>query len=329
MAAPEPTQIGRYEVVSRLGQGGMGSLYLAKDPKIGRLVAIKLVRQEFDSPDARQRFAREAQSAGTLRHPSIVTIFDVDEHDGLPFIAMEYIDGETLGEIVKRKALLPIAKRIQWVEDLCSGLSYAHRQGVIHRDIKPANLMIDTEGALKILDFGLARRDASKFTQSHVIIGTPNYMSPEQIRGQHLDIRSDIFAVGALFYEVLTYKEAFPGAVHQTMHKILHEEPEPLSELMPDLDPQVERILARAIVKDRDGRYPDLSMMKNELAEARQRIETAASSGGAADAQTMPIGKDARFHAPTQTQRVSPPGGTGSSPGSRTGSSHASKRFQP
>ena len=329
MASPEPTQIGRYEVVSRLGQGGMGSLYLAKDPKIGRLVAIKLVRQEFDSPDARTRFAREAQSAGTLRHPNIVTIFDVDEHEGLPFIAMEYIDGETLGEIVKRKALLPIAKRIQWVEDLCSGLSYAHRQGVIHRDIKPANLMIDTEGALKILDFGLARRDASKFTQSHVIIGTPNYMSPEQIRGQNLDIRSDIFAVGALFYEVLTYKEAFPGAVHQTMHKILHEEPEPLEDLVPGIDPQISRILARAIMKDRDGRYPDLSMMKNELAEARQRIETAALTG-AADAATMPIGKDARFQMPAATQRITPPGGSsaGSSPGSRPGSSRASKRYQ-
>ena len=329
MASPEPTQIGRYEVVSRLGQGGMGSLYLAKDPKIGRLVAIKLVRQEFDSPDARTRFAREAQSAGTLRHPNIVTIFDVDEHEGLPFIAMEYIDGETLAEIVKRKALLPVAKRIQWVEDLCSGLSYAHRQGVIHRDIKPANLMIDTEGALKILDFGLARRDASKFTQSHVIIGTPNYMSPEQIRGQNLDIRSDIFAVGALFYEVLTYKEAFPGAVHQTMHKILHEEPEPLEELLPGIDPQVSKILARAIVKDRDGRYPDLSLMKNELAEARQRIEAAALSG-AADAATMPFGKDARFQTPTQTQRISPPGGTaaGSSHGSKPGSSRASKRYQ-
>ena len=322
MATPDPTQIGRYEVVSRLGQGGMGSLYLAKDPKIGRLVAIKLVRQEFDSPDARQRFAREAQSAGTLRHPNIVTIFDVDEHEGLPFIAMEYIDGETLGEIVKRKALLPIPKRIQWVEDLCSGLAYAYRQGVIHRDIKPANLMVDTEGTLKILDFGLARRDASKFTQSHVIIGTPNYMSPEQIRGQNLDTRSDIFAVGALLYEVLTYREAFPGAVHQTMHKILHEEPEPLDTYIPDADPQLAKILARAIVKDRDGRYPDLSAMKNDLAEARQRMESAS-----VDATTLPLSREARFDAPT-----SPMPGRGTAPasshGSKPGSSRASKRFQ-
>lgn len=323
MATPEPTVIGRYEVVSRLGQGGMGSLYLAKDPRIGRLVAIKLVRQDFDSPDARQRFAREAQSAGTLRHPNIVTIFDVDEHEGMPFIAMEYIDGETLGEIVKRKALLPIAKRIQWVEDLCSGLAYAHRQGVIHRDIKPANLMVDTEGALKILDFGLARRDASTFTQSHVIIGTPNYMSPEQIRGTNLDTRSDIFLVGALMYELLAYKEAFPGAVHQTMHKILHEEPEPLENFVPDLDPAIPRILARAIVKDRDGRYPDLSAMKADLAKVRSRLESTT-----VDAATMPLGRDARFNLPTSPMPNRPGTGPISSPGSRSGSSEASKRFQ-
>jgi serine/threonine protein kinase len=323
VAAPEqPTAIGRYEVVSRLGQGGMGSLYLAKDPKIGRLVAIKLVRQEFDSPEARQRFAREAQSAGTLRHPNIVTIFDVDEHDGLPFIAMEYIDGETLGEIVKRKALLPIARRIQWVEDLCNGLAYAHRQGVIHRDIKPANLMVDTEGSLKILDFGLARRDASKFTQSHVIIGTPNYMSPEQIRGQNLDTRSDIFSVGALFYEVLAYKEAFPGAVHQTMHKILHEEPEPLDGILPGLDPGIQKILSRAMQKDRDARYADLTAMKADLTEVRLRLENVAT-----DATTLPLGRDARFGAGPGT---TPARGTTplSTPGSRTGSSQASKRFQ-
>ena len=301
----------------------MGSLYLAKDPRIGRLVAIKLVRQDFDSPDARQRFAREAQSAGTLRHPNIVTIFDVDEHEGMPFIAMEYIDGETLGEIVKRKALLPIAKRIQWVEDLCSGLAYAHRQGVIHRDIKPANLMVDTEGALKILDFGLARRDASTFTQSHVIIGTPNYMSPEQIRGTNLDTRSDIFLVGALMYELLAYKEAFPGAVHQTMHKILHEEPEPLENFVPDLDPAIPRILARAIVKDRDGRYPDLSAMKADLAKVRSRLESTT-----VDAATMPLGRDARFNLPTSPMPNRPGTGPISSHGSRSGSSEASKRFQ-
>jgi serine/threonine protein kinase len=194
---------------------------------------IKVVRQDFDSPEARQRFACEAQSAGTLRHPNIVTIFDVDDFQGLPFIAMEYVDGETLSEIVRRKAPFPIAKRLEWIEELCAGLAYAHRQGVVHRDIKPANLMLDNEGSLKILDFGLARREAPKFMQSQTVIGTPNYMSPEQIRAGDVGPSSDIFAVGCVLYEVLPFVEAFPGKVHQAMHKILSEEPAPIADWRP------------------------------------------------------------------------------------------------
>jgi serine/threonine protein kinase len=264
-----PSSIGRYEVVSRLGQGGMGSLFLAKDPKIGRLIAIKLVRQEFDSPGARQRFAREAQSAGTLRHQNIVTIFDVDEHEGLPFIAMEYIDGQTLAEIVRGKAPIEQARRLQWIEDLCGALAYAHRQGVIHRDIKPANLMVDTEGMLKVLDFGLARIDESTFTQTQTLIGTPNYMSPEQIKGGTVDSRSDIFSVGCVLYEILAYAPAFPGAVHQAMHRILNEAPAPIETLVAGLDPRVSAIVHRALDKDVERRYPDLNVMKQELAAAR------------------------------------------------------------
>jgi serine/threonine protein kinase len=227
----------------------MGSLYLAKDPKIGRLVAIKLVRQEFDSPEARQRFAREAQSAGTLRHPNIAPIFDVDDHEGLPYIAMEYVDGETLSEIVRRRAPYPMTTRLQWIEELCGGLAYAHRRGAVHRDVKPANLMLDNEGTLKIIDFGLARREASKLTQSHTLIGTPNYMSPEQIRAGDLGPKSDVFAVGAVLYEVVTNYEAFPGTVHQAMHKILYEEPKPLNQMVMDLDSGISAIVAQRRIR--------------------------------------------------------------------------------
>jgi len=271
-----PSTIGRYEIVSRLGQGGMGSLYLARDPKIGRLVAIKLVRQEFDSPEARQRFAREAQAAGTLRHPNIVTIFDVDEHGGLPFIAMEYVEGETVSEIVRRKGRYPLATKLRWMEELCAGLAYAHRQGVVHRDVKPSNLMVDGEGSLKILDFGLARREASKFTQSQAIIGTPNYMSPEQIRAEGIGPPSDIFAVGAVLYEIVTGVEAFPGTVHQAMHRILFDEPRPIRALVPDVDPALEAILARALDKDPSRRYDDLGAMRGELAQVREHAERTA-----------------------------------------------------
>ena len=317
--------IGRYEIVSRLGQGGMGSLFLAKDPKIGRLVAIKLVRADFDSVEARQRFAREAQSAGTLRHPNIVTIFDVDEFGGLPYIAMEYVDGETLGEIIRRKAPVAITKRLQWMEELCAGLAYAHRQGVVHRDVKPANLMLDNEGALKILDFGLARREASKFTQSQTVIGTPNYMSPEQIRATDVGPKSDIFAVGSVLYEVLTCVEAFPGKVHQAMHKILYEEPKPLAEVLPQVDAGLVAILARALQKEPEKRYPDLTVMRKELAAVRQRLERQGDFG--AETVAMPSPGPSRSgggtsdpFAPTVAPGGHPGSGPGSTPGSRAGS---------
>jgi hypothetical protein len=260
----------------------MGALYLAKDPKIGRLLAIKLVRQEIDTPEARHRFALEAKAAGTLRHPKIVTVFDVDHHDGLPFIAMEYIDGETLAEIIKRRAVVPIAQRLTWIEDLCAGLSYAHRNGIVHRDIKPANLMVDAEGTLKILDFGLARHEASTLTMSNAMIGTPAYMSPEQLRGERVDARSDMFSVGTVLHELLTYTEAFPGMVHQAINRILHEEPRPLGEVMPGVDPAISEILTHALAKDRERRYRDLTEMEDAIAEVRLRIEAeveASSSG--------------------------------------------------
>jgi tetratricopeptide (TPR) repeat protein len=316
-----PSAIGRYEIISRLGQGGMGSLYLAKDPKIGRLVAIKLVRQEFDSPEARQRFAREAQSAGALRHPNIVTIFDVDEYDGLPYIAMEYVDGETLAEIVRRKAPLSVTQRLQWVEELCSGLAYAHRQGIVHRDVKPANLMVDNEGALKILDFGLARREASKFTQTHTIIGTPNYMSPEQIRAGDVGPPSDIFAVGTVLYELLVYVEAFPGKVHQAMHKILHEEPKPLSDVFPGIDPAIVTILARALEKDPARRYADLAVMRTELAQVRQRLERRGDEGTPTIVSPAPPA-----HRPGSSVRHTPQSGVPGSGGSRRFSSGTEHR---
>jgi tetratricopeptide (TPR) repeat protein len=315
-----PSAIGRYEIISRLGQGGMGSLYLAKDPKIGRLVAIKLVRQEFDSPEARQRFAREAQSAGALRHPNIVTIFDVDEYAGLPYIAMEYVDGETLAEIVRRKAPLSITQRLQWIEELCGGLAYAHRQGIVHRDVKPANLMVDNEGALKILDFGLARREASKFTQTHTIIGTPNYMSPEQIRAGDVGPSSDIFAVGAVLYELLVYVEAFPGKVHQAMHKILHEEPKPISDVFPGIDPAIVTLLAHSMEKDPKRRFADLTLMRTEIAHVRQRLERRGDEG------TPTILSPAPGHRSGSSPGHTPQSGVPGSGGSRRASSGTAHR---
>src|SRR5688572_4468403 len=160
----------------------MGSLYLARDPGLDRLVAIKLLREECrDDPELRERFIREARSVARLRHPNIVVVFDVGEDDGRPFMAMEYIAGETLTHVLRRRPPLPLARRIGLVEELCAGLAHAHSAGIVHRDIKPANIMLDAEGVLKILDFGIARLANSGMTQDGMLMGSVNYMSPEQV----------------------------------------------------------------------------------------------------------------------------------------------------
>jgi serine/threonine protein kinase len=258
-----PSRIGRYEVVDRLGAGGMGVLYLARDPLLRRTLAIKVLA--VDDDDLRERFAREARSAAALSHTNIVTIFDVGEDAGYPFLAMEYLDGETMAEMIRRKAPVALQRRLQMLLELCAGLGYAHRLGIIHRDVKPANLMITGNGTLKILDFGLARLthdNTSGLTQAGALLGTPNYMSPEQVQGGTVDHRSDIFSVGLVLYELLTYRKAFSGeGMHVILHKIVHERPQPLRELDPAIDPALERIVERAIEREPDRRYQSLELL--------------------------------------------------------------------
>jgi eukaryotic-like serine/threonine-protein kinase len=177
-----PATISRYKIIKRLGEGGMGSLYLARDPDIDRLVAIKQLRDDVESDELRERFRREARSVGRLRHQNIVIVFDVGEDEGRPFIAMEYIEGQTLSGIIREKQPIPMDRKLQWIEQLCDGLAYAHRANIVHRDIKPANLMIDNDQTLKILDFGIARfghAASTGMTQSGTLMGTINYTAPE------------------------------------------------------------------------------------------------------------------------------------------------------
>ena len=273
MTSP-PDRIGRYEIASRLGEGGMGVVYLARDPTLQRQIAIKMlpVSSAYDR-ELRERFAREAQSAAALKHANIVTIYDIGEDAGRPYIAMEFLEGESLAEIIRRRAPLDLARRLRLMIDLCAGLGYAHQKGIIHRDIKPANLMITAEGTLKILDFGLARVAAGAnqvaLTQVGAIIGTPHYMSPEQITGVTLDHRSDVFSVGAVFYELLTYRNAFAADTpHLVMFRILHNEPEAIRAIVPDLDPTIEQVVAKALAKDREQRYQDLGALSADLERA-------------------------------------------------------------
>ena len=270
----DPITIGRYKVVNRLGHGGMGALFLAHDPAIDRMVAIKVMREGMDNAELRARFGREARAAGRLRHPNVVTIFDVGEDNGQPFIAMEYVPGETLEAIIQRRSRLPLSRKLKLIEELCDGLGYAHKAGVVHRDIKPANLMLDSDGMLKILDFGIVRFAQSGMTQAGMLVGTLAYMSPEQVAGKPVDYRSDIFAVGDVTYELLSGKQAFPGSLQDgIMNRILHEAPKPLEQLVPGLDPEISKVVSRALEKEPADRYPDLARMRRDLARIRERLE--------------------------------------------------------
>ena len=276
MKAPLPTRIGRYEVVDRLGRGGMGVVYLASDPALGRTVAIKMLTEDND--ELRERFAREARSAAALKHANIVTIYDVGEDAGRPFIAMEYLDGETMAEMINRRAPVALGRKLELMKELCAGLGYAHRNGIIHRDIKPANLMITAEGALKILDFGIARVRADAtgggLTRVGMLMGTPHYMSPEQAEGLPVDDRSDIFSVGLVLYEILASVRAFPGDMpHVVLHDVLKNEPRPLREICPDIDSELEGMVAKALAKKPADRYQTLSELARDLRRIQARLQ--------------------------------------------------------
>jgi hypothetical protein len=279
---PLPSRISRYEIKTLIGAGGMGSLYLARDtnPNTNRLVALKLLNATLDSTDLRERFARESRALAALNHPNIVDIYDSGEFQGSPFIVMEYVRGETLAEKIKRKAPLSLGQKLKLMVELCSGLGHAHEAGIIHRDIKPANLMVDQHGRLKILDFGIARmsegsmtRAGLQMTQLNVRIGTPGYMSPEQIEGGDIDRRSDVFAVGAVVYELLSYREAFTGVnTRQIENKVLEARPAPLISLVPNLDPAIEDIVYKALAKDPHERYQDARALEEALERQRWRL---------------------------------------------------------
>jgi serine/threonine-protein kinase len=270
-----PASIGRYQVLNQLGRGGMGAVYLARDPAIGRLVAIKLLQGNFDDAELRERFLREARSSGRLSHVNIVTIFDVGEHDGCPFIAMEYVEGESLASIIRRRAPLPLSQKLRWMEELSDGLNYAHRGGIVHRDIKPSNILLDAEGVLKILDFGIARDvvSGSGITHSGMLIGSLNYMAPEQMLGLPIDGRADQFAAGVVFYELLTYQQPFPGGLDTgVLHKVISTVPPPIETIDATIDSALIAIVNRCLEKKREDRYPDMAAVRRDLAAVAKRI---------------------------------------------------------
>ena len=262
--------VGRYEVIEKLGQGGMGTVYKAFDPLLTRVVAIKVISGQLDSqPENRERFFREARSAAQLSHRNIITIHDLGEQDGAPYLAMEYLEGLDLDKRLQNHEALSLAHKIELALSIGEGIAHAHACGVIHRDIKPANVFVTNEGAVKILDFGLARLTSSELTRSAGMVGTVNYMAPEQLRGEKADHRADIFSFGVLLYELLSGRRPFQGdTAASTMYKILHEAPEPLELIDPALTPPLTTVVERSMAKAREDRYQQMTDLLRDLEAA-------------------------------------------------------------
>src|SRR5271169_3192184 len=262
-------KIGRYDITGELGKGAMGVVYKATDPNIGRTVAIKTTRLDahgLDTEDLLRRFRNEARAAGTLNHPNIVTIYDAGEQDGVFYIAMEYLEGETLHGLLSQHRSLPVEKVIDIVRQVCAGLDYAHAHGVIHRDIKPANIMLAASGAVKVMDFGIAKAGGT-VTATGQVLGTPNYMSPEQVKGKPIDGRSDLFSVGVLLYEMLTGEKPFDGQnVTTIIYKIVSENPIPPRELDVTIHPGLSAVVTKALAKAPDERYQTGAELVADLA---------------------------------------------------------------
>jgi serine/threonine-protein kinase len=265
--------IGRYQLVEKLGQGGMGVVYRALDPLLQRVVAVKLIAAIEPGSDVRERFFREARAAGQLSHKNIITIHDLGEHEGQPFLAMEFLEGQDLQQRMAGQVPMSLARKLELAIEICEGIEYAHDHGVIHRDIKPANIFLTNSGPAKILDFGLARLITSELTNSNMMMGTLNYMAPEQVRGERADHRSDIFSTGVVLYELLGGRKAFEGdSFGATLYKILEEIPEPLRNINADLPPALIDIVERALQKPREARYSHMSDMLRDLTAYRQHL---------------------------------------------------------
>ena len=256
----KPT-VGRYEILEELGQGAMGIVYKARDPKINRLLAIKTIRfsDEFEAEkirDIKERFMREAEIAGKLAHPAIVAVYDVGEDYELTYMAMEFLEGESLLKYCRKGSLLPLRRALYVVSETALALDYAHKQGVIHRDVKPANIMLLKDGQIKVTDFGIAKAVSSSQTKSGIVLGTPNYMSPEQINGHEIDGRSDIFSLAVVFFELLTGQLPFHGKnLTNLFYQITQAKHPSPREINPKVPKPVEQILDKALAKDPARRF--------------------------------------------------------------------------
>ena len=290
----EPWLLGRYEIVAELGKGAMGVVYRAHDPMLNRTLAIKTINTEEAGHEGmaeyEARFYTEAKAAGGLNHPNIIIIYDIGKSGHLVYMAMEYIEGKELREMLGEGKPIPVAQAVDIAAQVGEGLAYAHQHQVVHRDIKPANIMITPEGRAKIADFGIARmRSSETRTQTGIILGSPKYISPEQVVGKRADHRSDIFSLGVILYECITGSTPFNGeGLSALMYQITNHDPAPPSASNPQVPVMLDYIIAKVLTKAPEGRYQSAADFANDLRECKAQIETGQPSPGGGLVTTKP-----------------------------------------
>jgi serine/threonine-protein kinase len=272
LSSAPPTALGKYQIRGTLGRGAMGTVYDGWDPVIGRRVAIKTVRlMDHADPEAKEgleRFKREAQAAGRLSHPNIVGVYDYGETDETAYIVMEFIEGQSLKQMLDARERFPVAETVRIMEQMLAGLQFSHDSGVVHRDIKPGNVMIAKGGRVKLADFGIARIESSVMTQDGTMLGTPAYMSPEQLMALTVDARSDLYSAGVVLYQLLTGERPFEGGLTAIIHKALNTVPPRPSEIAVTAPPSLDAVVARAMAKRPADRYPDADSFAHALRTA-------------------------------------------------------------
>ena len=301
---------GRYRIQRKLGAGGMADVYLAEDQELGRRVAIKILNGRHANDDQFiERFRREAKNAAALNHPNIVSIYDRGNAEDTYYIAMEFLDGRTLKELIVGRGAAPINVAIEYARQILSALRFAHRHGIVHRDIKPHNVLVDGEGRVKVTDFGIARAGTSQMTETGSIVGTAQYLSPEQARGGEVDPRSDLYSLGIVLYELLTGKTPFEGDTPvEIAMKHLSNAPQPPSKLRPDIPRELDMVVLRALAKSPDDRYQSADEMEADLERvARGASVSATTSDTATQVLRRPAAAAAAASATAATMIATPP----------------------
>ncbi|MGA7990667.1 MAG: serine/threonine-protein kinase, partial [Thermoanaerobaculia bacterium] len=309
----QPEKIGRYVILRSLGRGAMGVVYLARDPQIERELALKTIRfdeaeKSFSADEAKARFLKEARISGRLQHPHIVTVFDVGEDQGMLYLAMELVQGGSFSQRLSDTAGFPMRERVRVVAEVAEALAHAHERGVLHRDIKPANILLTPALSAKVTDFGIGKllTGDTELTSTGQMVGSPAYMSPEQIKGDKLDARTDIFSLGVVLYQALTLRKPFPADTLTTLvYQILHEEPADPSAVVGDLPEGIGTIVGRCLAKDRANRYLDAGELADDLRSALGFASVGSTAGYANGRKNGP--SPSASMAPTAALPVSPP----------------------